>query len=122
MSQDSRSEALRRSRELKMSQWFGARRWRVATDVSSENDDVVIVQGEFWTKGGKVFQTPLGHKGRHGYILQEVTQDGVDIPNSRVTFGWVTLNTASEMFPGSVIDLPPRPYGRRRGNHIDLHG
>lgn len=112
MSQDSRSGALRRSREQKMKQWFGARHWRVATEVSSETDDVVIAAGEFWTKGGKVFQTPLGHKGRHGYIMQEV-RDGVDVPGSRVTFGWVTLAKAAEMFPGSIVELPPRPYGRR---------
>jgi hypothetical protein len=105
--------ALRRSREQKMEQWFGGRRWRLATETSLENEDVLIRDGEFWTKDGKVFRTPFGHKGHHGYILQEITQDGADIPGSRATFGWITLQHASEMFPGSVAEVPPRPYGKK---------
>lgn len=113
MPESSRGDALRRSREQKMSAWFGGRRWRLAKETSLENDDVLIREGEFWTKDGKVFRTPFGHKGQHGYILQEITQDGEVIPGSRATFGWITLANASEMFPGSVAEVPPRPYGKK---------
>lgn len=112
MPESSRGEALRRSRNQKMTDWFGGRRWRLATETSLENEDVLIRDGEFWMKPGRVFRTPFGHKGRHGYVLQEIDQNGADIPGSRVTFGWITLQNASEMFPGSV-DVPPRPYGKK---------
>ena len=123
----SRSGSLRESRQKRMAEWFQGRRWRVCTELSSEQTDVVIRKGEFWVTGGKVFRTPLGNKGTHGYILQEISvktgQDvwkstgpgENDVAPSRVPFGWVTIRNASEMFPGSITEVPPRPYGQRGG-------
>lgn len=117
-----RSSALRRSREDKMAQWFGQRRWRVAIELTFENSDIVVHEGEFWVKGGKVFRTPFGNKGTHGYIMQEVNPEtGRDVWDdkehgpSRVSLGWVIIRNAAQMFPGSITDVPPRPYGQRGG-------
>jgi hypothetical protein len=116
-----RSSALRTAREKRMADWFGTRHWRVCTELTFETDDLDVQAGEFWVKGGKVFRTPFGNKGSHGYIIQEVNPDtGEDVWDkeknapSRASFGWVTLNSAAEMFPGSV-DVPPRPYGQPGG-------
>lgn len=117
-----RSGKLRAARDQKMAQYFAGRRWRVAEEVTLEDDNVVIRKGEFWVKDGKVFRTPFGNKGVHGYILQEVDPKGRDIHEpgdvskpSRAAFGWVTIKHASEQFPGSIVEVPPRPYGRRGG-------
>lgn len=117
MSED-RSAALKAARGRRMAGWFKDRKWRVASELTFENDDLRVEAGEFWVKGGKVFKTPFGNKGSHGYILQEVTPDGSDLWNaethepSRVSFGWVTIKSASEMYPGSIAEVPPRPYGK----------
>jgi hypothetical protein len=104
-----------------MAEWFGTRRWRVCSELTFETDDLDVRAGEFWVKGGKVFRTPFGNKGTHGYILQEVNPaTGEDVWDkekkvpSRASFGWVTINSAAEMFPGS-IEVPPRPYGQPGG-------
>jgi hypothetical protein len=101
-----------------MAEWFGTRRWRVCSELNSATDDLVVESGEFWVAAGKVFRTPFGNKGTHGYILQEVDPDtGADVWDegkpSRAPFGWVTIRNAAEMFPGSIAEVPPRPYGRR---------
>jgi hypothetical protein len=103
-----------------MAEWFKNRRWRVASELSFEDADRRVEAGEFWIKGGKVFRTPFGNKGTHGYILQEVNPDtGMDVWDdkghapSRAAFGWVTIKAASDMFPGSIAEMPKRPYGQR---------
>jgi hypothetical protein len=105
-----------------MAEWFKDRRWRVCTELGFEHDDMVVRNGELWVKNGKVFKTPFGNKGTHGYILQEVNPDtGLDVWDdkkhepSRAPFGWVTIKHADEMFPGSIVEVPPRPYGKRGG-------
>lgn len=120
--QASRGDALRRSREGRMAEWFKDRRWRVAIELAFETPDIVVDGGEFWTKDDKVFRTPFGNKGKHGYIMQEVNPDtGLDVWDdekhepSRVTFGWVTIKHAADMFPGSIAEVPARPYGQRGG-------
>jgi hypothetical protein len=123
-----RSSALKVARQRRMHEWFGKRRWRVCTELSYEHEAIVVRDGEFWIKGGdKVFRTPFGNKGTHGYILQEVdpvtgqdvwtVREGTQVKQerSRASFGWVVLKRASEMFPGSIVKLPPRPYGQRGG-------
>lgn len=115
-----RSTALKAARDKRMAEWFGERRWRVCSELSFENDDLRVESGEFWVKGGKVFRTPFGNKGSHGYILQEVNPDtGMDVWDGdkqvRASFGWVTIRNAAEMFPGSIAEVPERPYGKRVG-------
>lgn len=117
-----RSSALRAARERRMREWFGDRRWRVCTELSYAHEDVVVKAGELWIQNGKVFRTPFGNKGTHGYILQEVDpKTGTDVwkPDRsgpvQATFGWITIKNASDMFPGSIVEVPPRPYGQRGG-------
>jgi hypothetical protein len=103
-----------------MVEWFGLRRWRVCTELTYDTADISVKQGEFWILNGKVFRTPFGNKGTHGYILQEVDQKtGADIwrgnDPSRVSFGWITIRNAAEMFPRSIVEVPQRPYGQRGG-------
>ena len=113
---------MRAAREKRMAEWFGERRWRVCEELTFENDSVAVKAGEFWVKGGKVFKTPFGNKGTHGYILQEVSPEaGIDMWDdeanapSRASFGWVTINSAAVLYPGSIAKVPPRPYGKLGG-------
>lgn len=115
--QTSRSAALQSARRRRMAEWFGTRKWRVRSELTFENDSLLVEAGEFWVKGGKKFRTPFGNKGSHGYILQEVNPDtGMDVWDGekpvRASFGWVTIKNAAEMFPGSIAEVPVRPYGR----------
>lgn len=118
--ESSRSTALRAAREQRMAEWFGSRRWRLCTELTYEATDISVKQGEFWILNGKLFRTPFGNKGKHGYILQEVnpsTEADIwrgDEP-SRASFGWITLKSASDMFPRSIVAVPPRPYGQQGG-------
>jgi hypothetical protein len=118
--QGSRSTALHAARDARMAYWFCKRRWRVRTELNYETDDATVRNGEFWIHNGKVFKTPFGNKGTHGYILQEVDPaTGNDVWNgkepSQVSFGWVTIKSAADMFPGSIVEVPPRPYGKLGG-------
>jgi hypothetical protein len=105
-----------------MAEWFNGRSWRVCTELTYDNPVMRVKQGEFWIKGGKVFKTPFGNRGTHGYILQEVDpKTGADVwkkggkEPSRVSFGWITISHAAEMYPKSIIEVPARPYGQRGG-------
>lgn len=107
-------------RERRMQEWFGSRRWRLCTELTYERESISVHQGEFWILAGKVFRTPLGNKGTHGYILQEVDPaTGADMflesGPSRASFGWGAISKAAEMFPNSIVEVPPCPYGRRGG-------
>ena len=124
-----RSAALRVARARRMAEWFEKRRWRVCAEMTYETEDIKVIAGEFGIKNGKVFKTPFGNKGTHGYILQEVDPaTGQDVwvvkkdaegkatqERSRASFGWVTIKSASELYPGSIAEVPPRPYGQRGG-------
>jgi hypothetical protein len=120
--ESTRSIALRAARATRMSDWFEGRSWRVCTELTYETPEMVVRQGEFWIKDGKVFKTPFGNKGTHGYILQEVQPGtGADVwkkggkEPSRASFGWITISHASQMYPGSIVEVPHRPYGQRGG-------
>jgi len=118
--QSSRSIALHAARTKRMSEWFGKRRWRVCSELNYETPDVTVKNGEFWILNGKVFRTPFGNKGTHGYILQEVDlRSGADVWSnkepSQASFGWVTIKSASDMFPDSIVEVPSRPYGKLGG-------
>jgi hypothetical protein len=118
--ESARSTALRAARMARMSEWFDGRRWRVCTELTYDTPEVTVRQGEFWVKDGKVFRTPFGNKGTHGYVLQEVEPEtGADIwrddEPSRASFGWIMISHAAEMFPGSIVLVPPRSYGQRGG-------
>jgi hypothetical protein len=120
--ESARSQALREARMARMTEWFGKRSWRVCTELTSDTTEITVRKGEFWIKGGKVFKTPFGNRGTHGYILQEVDRKtGADVwkkggkEPSRASFGWITISHAADMFPGSIVEVPPRPYGQRGG-------
>jgi hypothetical protein len=103
-------------RATKMAEWFQARRRRVCTELTDENAEITVRQGEFWVKDGNVFKTPFGNKATHGYVLQEVDpKTGADKGTTRASFGWPVISHADEQFPGSITEVPPRPYGRRGG-------
>lgn len=120
--ESTRSVALRAARASRMAEWFEKRSWRLCTELTYETDEITVRKGEFWIKNGKVFRTPFGNKGSHGYILQEVQRKtGADVwkkggkEPSRASFGWITISHAAEMFPGSIVEVPPRPYGQPGG-------
>jgi hypothetical protein len=110
----SRSAALSRSRTERFDSWFKDRRWRVLEEMSGQRErdgsTVIYDAGEFWVSWPGIFQTPLGHRGRHGFLIREVDpQTGADLePAVDVAFGFVTLSTAVERYQ-AVRGLPSEP-------------
>jgi hypothetical protein len=117
----SRGDAVKATRQRQMDTLFKDRRWRVMTEVteerrtaasdgSGERDRVVLDHGEFWVDAPGIFQTPLGHKGRHGFLLTELDPaTGADLdPPVRMTFGHDLLLKAQEEY-GQIRDLPVKP-------------
>jgi hypothetical protein len=113
---DLRRKALQESRQRRYAEYFDGRKWRIA--------------GKFQLPKGQAFQTPFGHKGRAGWIIQEVV-GGTDVPAARkdkgvwydaadrvvrAAFGWTTLTQAEKMFPGCMVDgVPSRPPRSKPG-------
>lgn len=87
-------------------EYFGTRRWRVATEVTGadEQDGAVVafVKGKFGIEGG-VFHSPLSSaRGQKGVLLQEIDpQTGRDIAGSRIAVGVVVLRNARK--EGAVV-------------------
>lgn len=113
-----RSSTLKESRQQKFDQWFKDRKWRVAAEISGtreqDGNTFRYHKGYFQIDRPGVFQTPLGHKGRAGYMLHEVDADGSDIPDSLAAFGRIALESAIKAY-GSVTGLPDRDPRRRGG-------
>jgi hypothetical protein len=108
-----RSQAMRQAQQERFDHWFRNRRWRVRDEVSGprERDGLVIRydRGEFWIDRPGIFQTPLGNRGRHGFLLRETGPDGHDLdPPVDVAFGYATLQTAISRY-GAVQGLPDEP-------------
>jgi hypothetical protein len=113
----SRSEAAKAQRDKRLTDWFGTRRWRVCTEVSGERKDgrdtVVYDHGEFWIIGGgarsgrPTFQTPFGHNGVHGFVIQEVDGAGQDLGTEPVCFGHALLAKVHALYKCFPAGLPP---------------
>lgn len=114
-----RSEAAKDARDKRLRAWFGKRRWRVMTEMSGERRQRLGVaremsvvrydQGEFWIiTRDRVFQTPFGYKGRHGFLIIEVDPEtGADLnPLSVAAFGYGVLTKAQELFKSFPDGLP----------------
>lgn len=110
---------LQRSRDAKFDLWFRDRHWRVMTEESgdrtwdgedADGNQVTLVvhydSGHFVIDQPGVFQTPLGHKGRAGFIIRETDAEGADLPgNITAAFGRAALERAIERY-GAVTGLP----------------
>jgi hypothetical protein len=125
MPQDNRgrAETLARSRAEKFDSWFATRRWRVCAEVSGlrerDGHKVLYHRGFFKIEPPGVFQTPLGHKGRTGYLVQEVDGEGHDKEGtSPVAFGRRTLEHAINSY-AAVTGLPEKDPKRAAGKWID---
>lgn len=87
-------------------EYFGSRRWRVATEVTgidapvdADGPDEIRVRftkGKFEIDNGGTFHSPLSSaRGTKGIVLQEVDPaTGQDLPGSRVAVGIVVLRRA----------------------------
>lgn len=84
-------------------QYFGSRRWRVASEVTGAEEVpgavVAFVGGKFGIEStGEdrgVFHSPLSSaRGTKGVLLQEVDQQGTDIAGSRIAVGIVVFRKA----------------------------
>jgi hypothetical protein len=115
----SRSESLRTARAAELASWFRDRRWRVMTEVSGtatlpESECTITYDhGEFWIGNPYLFRTPLGHNGRHGFLLRELDpQTGADTSQiSMASFGHDVLVKAQERFGAITGELPaPRRH------------
>lgn len=79
-------------------EYFGTRRWRVATEVTGAEEAgggvVAFTRGRFGIEGG-AFHSPLSSaRGSKGVLLQEVDADGNDITGSRIAVGVVVYRKA----------------------------
>jgi hypothetical protein len=108
----SRTAALKASKTAKDQEWFQGRHWRVCAEISGRRElgghRIDYHQGFFQVTGPAVFQTPFGHKGRSGYLIQETDAAGTDLPGTvPQAFGRGALRGAIERF-GAVSGLPKR--------------
>lgn len=95
--------------EDRLAHWFKDRRWRVRTEL----DGTVTLGGVKITYDKGVFEidppgcyvTPLGSRGRHGYVIIETGADGRDIPGSGTAFGGAALFRAQRAY-GTITGLP----------------
>jgi hypothetical protein len=106
-------ERMKRAREKQFADWFERRHWRVATEIMGcrTRDGITILydHGEFWVQHPGVFKTPLGHRGKRGFLVRETDANGVDVvPASVQAFGHLALKTAGEKY-GTIRGLPPEP-------------
>ena len=64
--------------------WFEGRRWRVMTELSgivaAGGIRVAYDRGAFEIAQPGVYVTPLGNRGRRGYLVVETGADGRDLP------------------------------------------
>jgi len=116
---EERTAALHASAEEKYAAWFSGRHWRVCEEITGnrtiEGKKVSYYRGFFRVEPPGVFQTPLGHKGRKGYLIREIDAQGKDLPGTEpVPFGRMVLERAAEDF-SAVTGLPPRDPRRRAG-------
>jgi hypothetical protein len=115
---DARLATLASSREEKFDHWFAGRCWRVCTEITGprvlDGHRIDYYRGYFLMEPPGTFQTPLGHRGRQGYLIQEISmEDGTDCPTDPVAFGRQALEKAIERY-GLITGLPRRDP-RRRG-------
>jgi len=89
--------------------WFEGRRWRVMTELSGTvavgGIQVAYDRGAFEIDSPGIFITPLGNRGRRGYLVAETGPDGCDLPVHAEAFGEATLRRAQRDY-GLVTGLP----------------
>jgi hypothetical protein len=110
---NARIENMKRAREKQFAEWFETRHWRVAEETNGlrtrEGITILYDHGEFWVQHPGVFKTPLGHRGKRGFLVKETDADGKDLdPASVQAFGHLTLKTAGEKY-GTIHGLPAEP-------------
>jgi hypothetical protein len=93
----------------RLAAWFKDRRWRVMTELSGgvtmQGAKVTYARGAFEIAQPGVFVTPLGNRGRHGYVIIETGEDGADVPGSARVFGEAALRRAQQAH-GTITGLP----------------
>jgi hypothetical protein len=93
----------------RLATWFSGRHWRVMHEVSGTvtlgQVRIAYANGEFEIAPPGVFVTPLGNRGRRGYLVIETGEDGADVPGSAVAFGEAALRRAQQAH-GTVSGLP----------------
>ena len=95
--------------DKRLAPWFEKRRWRIIDEISGNvalgGVGIAYANGEFQIDQPGVFVTPMGHRGRHGFLVIETDDAGQDIPGSEQAFGEATLRRANDAF-GTVSGLP----------------
>lgn len=90
--------------------WFEGRSWRVMTELSGTAEpqggiQITYDKGAFEIDPPGVYVTPLGNRGRRGYIVTEHDATGHDLPAHAEAFGEATLRRASLIY-GLISGLP----------------
>ena len=88
--------------------WFEGRRWRVMDELSGTvavgGIQVAYDRGAFEIAQPGVYVTPLGNRGRRGYLVIETGADGCEALLA-VAFGEATLRRAQRDY-GLISGLP----------------
>jgi hypothetical protein len=93
----------------RLAPWFKDRSWRVMSElnggVSMQGAHVTYDKGAFEIAPPGVYVTPLGSRGRRGYVIIEIGADSQDIPGSARVFGGAALRRANAAY-GTISGLP----------------
>lgn len=95
--------------EDRLASWFKDRRWRVMAEktgtVTIGGVEFAFDKGAFEISPPGVYVTPLGSRGKRGYVLIETSEDGTDIPGTGVAFGEAALRRANAAWD-TISGLP----------------
>ncbi len=95
--------------DTRLASWFGQRHWRVLTErtgvITIGGVRIAYSKGVFDISPPGVFTTPFGTRGRHGFVVIEVDDDGKDIPGSGSAFGEAVLRRANAAY-NTISGLP----------------
>lgn len=95
--------------DARLAAWFENHEWRVqdalsGQAVSSDGIRATYDHGAFEIAAPGVFISPLGHRGRRGFILERTDGAQCDLP-VEAAFGETTLRRAQAAF-GPIAGLP----------------
>lgn len=114
----SRASQIKGAKRQKLDEWFKGRQWRICTELSGPVEGGVCKDGQIILAAPAEFQTPLGNRGRRGYIVQEVDAAGNDLSTRPQIFGIQVLRETQELY-GAIVNLPPkRPRGRPKSKGL----
>ena len=95
--------------DRRLAPWFEHRRWRVLAELDGEvtlaGVKIAFAAGTFEIGQPGVYVTPLGARGRRGFVIIETGEDGQDIAGTEAAFGEAALRRANASWD-TISGLP----------------